>query len=83
MKILIWCCCMFVYAVITAFLKAGGITLGGIPTILLLLPFFAIATSLCKKWDTHEQNRKNAIEEQQPEDFDFDEDYDTEDSTLS
>lgn len=51
MKVAIWGLCIFVYAVITAVLRSCGVTLGGIPTMILYASVFWVARTLCKKLD--------------------------------
>lgn len=51
MKVFIWIFCMLLYALVIALLSQFGISLGGIPTILLGGLVFFAATSLCKLWD--------------------------------
>lgn len=54
MKILIWIGCAFIFGLINATCIAVGISLGGIPTVLIAAALFFLAKLLCKKWDkTH------------------------------
>ena len=57
MKVLIWFLCIFANALITVLLKYAGITLGGIPTALLLGVMIWLARTLCKKWDEHKASK--------------------------
>lgn len=63
MKIFIWFLCLFANAFITTLLKENGITLGGIPTVMLLGGCMWLAKILCKKWDERkgqgEENGEN------------------------
>lgn len=43
MKSLIYLACFIPYAIITTILSVNGIKLGGIPTVLLTMPFFFAA----------------------------------------
>lgn len=52
MKVLIWFLCIFGYALLTTLLQvSGGITLGGIPTVILFGGMMWLARSLCLQWD--------------------------------
>ncbi len=58
MKIFIWAICILVNSVITASLGMKGITLGGIPTLLLYVATFGVARTLCKKWDDKKEQKQ-------------------------
>ena len=59
MKVLIWIGCSLIPAIIIALCAATGFTLGALPTMLLYIPMFSLAKSLCKKYDEKygEKNR--------------------------
>lgn len=53
MKFLIWAASILFTSIIAVMIKSAGITLGGIPTMILYAPLFFITPKLCKKWDEH------------------------------
>ncbi|MBR6523149.1 MAG: zinc ribbon domain-containing protein [Clostridia bacterium] len=57
MKILIWAGCCLLYGVVDAFLASLGISLGAIPTVLLLGVIFSLGKWLCGKWEYHIINK--------------------------
>lgn len=57
MKVLIWFLCIAAYAVFTTFLGMKGITLGGIPTCILVGFMMFVAKTLCQIYD--DQKGKN------------------------
>ena len=57
MKVLIWFLCIFANALITTLIKEAGVSLGGIPTVILCGATFWLARTLCKKWDEHKANK--------------------------
>lgn len=57
MKVLIWFLCIFANALITTLIKEAGVSLGGIPTVILYGATFWLARTLCKKWDEHKANK--------------------------
>ena len=61
MKILIWFLCILANSVITAITKANGIILGGIPTFIMYMITFAVARTLCEKWEEHKNNKQQRI----------------------
>ena len=58
MKIFIWVACLFANSIITAVIKANGIILGGIPTFIMYMITFAVARTLCEKWEEHKKNNE-------------------------
>ena len=58
MKIFIWVACLFANSIITAVIKANGIILGGIPTFIMYMITFAVARTLCEKWEEHKKNKE-------------------------
>lgn len=57
MKILIWIICLFLNALITTIFKENGIGLGAIPTVILYGMTILLATTLCKLWDKHKNQK--------------------------
>lgn len=57
MKVLIWFGACFLYGLIVSGLAAGGITLGGLPTVLLLGVLFWFARKLCVIYDESKENQ--------------------------
>ena len=51
MKILIWVTCHLVMGAVRTALQNVGIYLGFLPTFLLFIGFFSLATHLCAMWD--------------------------------
>ena len=58
MKILIWVACLLANSIITVVIKANGIILGGIPTFIMYMITFAVARTLCEKWEEHKKNKE-------------------------
>ena len=58
MKILIWFLCILANSIITAIIKANGIILGGIPTFIMYMITFAVARTLCEKWQEYKNNKQ-------------------------
>lgn len=58
MKVLIWIVCYFVLALITTVLRENGVTLGGIPTVILWLLVLFPARRLCRFWDEHKASKR-------------------------
>lgn len=63
MKFLIYFACYFVYAIITTLISYGGYTLGGLPTILLALPFFFAARYFCRIYEEKKEAKSAAKKE--------------------
>ena len=82
MKAIIWVCCCLVFAIISTTLLSVGVQAGFLLTAVIAGSCIGVATALCKKVDEKESERRAAIEEQQPEPFDFT-DLDSDDSTIS
>lgn len=72
MKILIWFLCMLAYGVITTFINGIGITLGGMPTFILIGMAMALAYILCKVWDAHKANKAYKESDENSEDTEED-----------
>lgn len=62
MKVFIWFVCLFVYAIITTVFKESGITLGAVPTVLLVGGILLIAKMLCKLWDKRNNSINNIVQ---------------------
>lgn len=60
MKFLIWFLCIFASSLISTCLKAAGVMLGAIPTIILFGAAMWLARTLCKNWDEHKETVKLA-----------------------
>lgn len=58
MKILIWFLCILANSIITAIIKANGIILGGILTFIMYMITFAVARTLCEKWQEYKNNKQ-------------------------
>ena len=56
MKVLIWAGCIILFAAITVGINSQGFLLGGLPTGLMALGMFYLASKLCKLYD--ERKRK-------------------------
>jgi len=56
MKALIWIASILITSIVAVIIKAAGVTLGAIPTMILYAPMFFITPKLCKKW--HERKAK-------------------------
>ena len=59
MKILIWFVCILVMAIIQTIISSSGIILGAIPSVILFLAMWQVATTLCKKYDEKKADRTN------------------------
>lgn len=53
MKIFIWFFCILIFSIIETLLKAKGILLGAIPTVLLFSAAISIAKYFCRIWDEY------------------------------
>lgn len=61
MKFLIWFFCLFVAAAISTLCRMGGIILGGLPTLFLYGGAFWLASYLCKRLDS--TNEESVVKE--------------------
>lgn len=66
MKILIWLFCAFIYSFIVTVLSYVGISLGGLPTVLLAGFLILIAKRMCKKLDASKIADENDTDDIQP-----------------
>lgn len=60
MKFLIYLACFIPYAIITTILSVNGITLGGIPAVLLSLPFFFAARHFSRLYAEKKEAEESA-----------------------
>ena len=67
MKALIWIGCAFAYGIVVSILRAAGIVLGAIPTVLLSLALvFLPAPALCRLYDQRREKTESDCEETWP-----------------
>ena len=64
MKFVIWLCAAFVYGLIQTTLSALNISLGTIPTFIIISMLFSAAKKLCNIWDKKHNVKK--IKEKEP-----------------
>ncbi len=63
MKLLIMGLCLLVLTIVTVAIRAAGVVLGGLPTVILYAVFFFLPVSILgKKWDEKKET-KRAIRE--------------------
>lgn len=55
MKFIIWIGCAFLWGVINATLSFSGVSLGGIPAIIIAGILIFVATKMCEKWDKQKE----------------------------
>lgn len=63
MKFLIYFACFIPYAIITTLISYGGYTLGGLPAVLLSLPFFFAARYFCRIYEEKKEAKSAAKKE--------------------
>ena len=63
MKYLIYFACFSPYAIITTLISDGGYTLGGLPAVLLSLPFFFAARYFCRIYEGKKEAKSAAKKE--------------------